>query len=236
MLRHLFTARAGGVSAAPYDSLNLGHHVGDDPAAVAANRARLGVDPERIVWMDQVHSTTVRVVDAPAAAPLPATDAVVTDRPGVVLAVLVADCVPVLLGDAEAGVVAAVHAGRKGAAAGIVPAALETMVSLGARPERVTAWLGPAAGGASYEVPAAMSADVERTLPGSRSTTTAGTCGLDLRRGLAAQLRAAGVAEIHVDPADTIADARFFSHRREGTTGRQAGLVWCERGLQDDRD
>ena len=81
-----------------------------------------------------------------------------------------------------------------------------------------------------------MAADVERTLPGSRSTTAAGTCGLDLRRGLAAQLRAAGVAEIHVDPADTITDARFFSHRREGTTGRQAGLVWCERGSEDDRD
>src|SRR5690349_19422720 len=114
--RRVVTDRRGGRSVSPYDTFNLGDHVGDDPAAVAANRARvareLGVGEDRLVWMQQVHGTGVAVVDGPQDGAVAATDALVTATRGLVLAVLVADCVPVLLADHERGVVAAVHAGR----------------------------------------------------------------------------------------------------------------------------
>ena len=140
------TGGAAGLRS-PYDSFNLGDHVGDDPADVAANRARvareLGVAEDRLVWMNQVHGTGVAVVDGPQDGAVPATDALVTATPGLVLCVLVADCVPVLLADHATGVVAAVHAGREGVRQGVVPAALSAMASLGARARHVTALLGP---------------------------------------------------------------------------------------------
>lgn len=231
-VRRAITTRAGGVSTAPFDSFNLGDHVGDDPAAVAANRARLardlGVAADRVVWMEQLHTRTVTVVDGPVAEPVPATDGIVTNRRDLVLAVLTADCVPVLLSDDEAGVVAAVHAGRVGARVGIVPEALRVMIELGARPERIGAFLGPAASGERYEVPAAMQADVEQHLPGSACRTTAGTPGLDLRAGIRRQLLAAGVAAVAVDPRCTIGDTTLFSHRRGAPTGRLASVIWMD--------
>ncbi|MGZ4548219.1 MAG: peptidoglycan editing factor PgeF [Blastococcus sp.] len=228
--RRVVTDRRGGASAAPYDTFNLGAHVGDDAAAVAANRARvareLRVPEDRLVWMTQVHGTGVAVVDGPQQGPVPDVDALVTATPGLVLCVLVADCVPVLLADPVAGVVAAVHAGREGVRQGVVPAALAAMTRLGARPGNVTALLGPAVCGACYEVPAAMQAEVARAVPDAAVRTRRGTPGLDLRAGLDARLRAAGVAEVVHDPRCTVEDPRLFSHRREGVTGRQAGLVW----------
>ncbi|MGZ4565856.1 MAG: peptidoglycan editing factor PgeF [Blastococcus sp.] len=228
--RRVVTDRRGGASAAPYDTSNLGEHVGDDAAAVAANRARvareLRVPEDRLVWMTQVHGTGVAVVDGPQQGPVPDVDALVTATPGLVLCVLVADCVPVLLADPVAGVVAAVHAGREGVRQGVVPAALAAMTRLGARPGNVTALLGPAVCGACYEVPAAMQAEVARAVPDAAVRTRRGTPGLDLRAGLDARLRAAGVAEVVHDPRCTVEDPRLFSHRREGVTGRQAGLVW----------
>jgi YfiH family protein len=228
--RRVVTDRRGGRSAPPYDTFNLGAHVGDDPAAVAANRSRvareLGVPEDRLVWMTQVHGTGVAVVDGPQSGPVPDVDALVTATPGLVLCVLVADCVPVLLADAAAGVVAAVHAGREGVRKGVVPAALAAMTRLGARPGNTTALLGPAVCGACYEVPAAMQADVARVAPAAAVRTRKGTPGLDLRAGLAEGLRAAGVAEVVHDPRCTVEDPRLFSHRRDGVTGRQAGLVW----------
>ncbi|MBC3185227.1 peptidoglycan editing factor PgeF [Corynebacterium sp. zg-331] len=232
-VRKVVTSRAGGVSPAPYDSLNLALHVEDDPQVVLANRRRLarvvGVPTGRFVWMEQLHTNTVTVVEGPSDEPVAATDALVTTAPNLVLAVLVADCVPVLLSDARAGVVAAVHAGRLGTRNGIVPRAVEAMVGCGAHPRDIHALLGPAAAGESYEVPEAMARDVDGRVPGSYVRTRAGTPGLDLRAGIAGQLRAVGVRAIDVDPRDTIADEQFFSHRREGRTGRQAGLVWIER-------
>ncbi|MDK8449560.1 peptidoglycan editing factor PgeF [Corynebacterium mastitidis] len=229
-VRKVFTTRAGGVSAAPYDSFNLGLHVGDDPQSVRANRRRLarvvGVPAERFVWMEQLHTNTVTVVSEPAREPVAATDALVTTAPNLVLAVLVADCVPVLLSDATAGVVAAVHAGRLGARNGILARTVEAMRRCGATPGNIHALLGPAASGDSYEVPEEMARDVDERLPGSYARTQAGTPGLDLRAGLERQLREVGVRAVDVDPRDTIADRDFFSHRREGVTGRQAGLVW----------
>jgi YfiH family protein len=204
--------------------------VGDDPAAVAANRARLareiGVPEDRLVWMSQVHGTGVAVVDGPQAGPLPDTDAVVTATPGLVLGVLAADCVPVLLADHVTGVVAAVHAGREGVRRGVLPAALSAMASLGARARHVSALLGPAVCGSCYEVPEDMQADVARVAPAAAVRTRRGTPGLDLRAGLEEMLRRAGVTEVVHDPRCTVEDRTLFSHRRDGVTGRQAGIVW----------
>ncbi|MFT4124803.1 MAG: peptidoglycan editing factor PgeF [Gordonia sp. (in: high G+C Gram-positive bacteria)] len=231
-VHRVVTTRSGGVSRAPYDSFNLGDHVGDDPAAVAANRARLaahlGLADSSVVWMEQIHGRTVTVVDQPPGAPVPATDALVTTTPGLALAVLTADCVPVLLSDDEAGVIAAVHAGRVGARIGIVPETLTAMVALGARPERIGAFLGPAAGGEAYEVPEPMQRDVEKHLPGSACRTNRGTAGLDVRAGLRRQLLAAGVAAVAIDPRCTISDPDLFSHRRQAPTGRLASVIWID--------
>lgn len=239
-VRRVVTTRAGGVSVAPYASFNLGDHVGDDPEAVAANRHRLadqiGVDDEHLIWMEQIHSRNVTIVDAPASAPLPATDALVTATPGLALAVLTADCVPVLLSDDEAGVIAAVHAGRVGARIGIVPQTLAAMVDLGARPDRIGAFLGPAASGRRYEVPAHMQRDVEEHLPGSACVTDKGTPGIDLHAGLRRQLLAAGVAAVAEDPRCTITDAGLFSHRRGAPTGRLASVIWIDTAAGRDGD
>ena len=230
--RRVVTTRAGGVSAPPYDSFNLGDHVGDDPAAVEANRRRLasviGLPFERFVWMEQIHSRNVTVVDGPVDGPVPATDALVTRDIGLALVTLSADCVSVLLADEEAGVVAAAHAGRIGARIGIVPRVVEAMVDLGARPERIGAFLGPAASGRRYEVPAAMRDDVEAHLPGSATRTAKGTPGLDLRAGLRRQLLDLGVSAVAEDPRCTIEDTMLFSHRRSAPTGRLASVIWLE--------
>ncbi|WP_207514088.1 peptidoglycan editing factor PgeF [Mycolicibacterium celeriflavum] len=231
-IRRVTTTRVGGVSAPPFDTFNLGDHVGDDPGAVAANRKRLsaavGLGEHGIVWMNQVHSDHVVVVDQPPDAPVDNTDALVTTRPRLALAVVTADCVPVLLGDARAGVVAAVHAGRVGAQKGVVARTVETMISLGARAEDISALLGPAVSGRNYEVPEAMAAEVERTLPGSRTTTAKNTPGLDLPAGISRQLTTLGVTAIDVDPRCTVEDRDLFSHRRDAPTGRLASLVWME--------
>ena len=228
--RVVVTDRRGGRSASPYDTFNLGAHVGDAPADVAANRERLarelGVPGERLVWMTQVHGAHVTVVDGPQEAPVPDTDALVTTARGLVLCVLVADCVPVLLTDASAGVVAAVHAGREGVRTKVVPAALAAMARLGSRPQDVSALLGPAVCGACYEVPREMQADVARVVSGAAVRTRQGTPGLDLRAGIAEQLGRAGVRQVAHDPRCTVEDRFLFSHRRDGVTGRQAGLVW----------
>ncbi|MFI5781547.1 peptidoglycan editing factor PgeF [Nocardia sp. NPDC051570] len=231
-VRRVTTTRAGGSSKAPYDSFNLGDHVGDDPEAVRRNRLRLaegiGLAAGRLVWMEQVHGRSVAIVDGPREEPVPVTDALVTTVPNLALVVLTADCVPILLSDDEAGVIAAVHAGRVGARIGIVPRVLEAMISVGARPERIGAFLGPAAGGRSYEVPAAMRDDVEAHLPGSATTTAKGTPALDLRAGIRRQLEAAGVSGVAVDPRCTIEDKTLFSHRRGAPTGRLASVIWMD--------
>ncbi|MEE2034431.1 peptidoglycan editing factor PgeF [Rhodococcus chondri] len=230
--RRVVTTRAGGVSPPPYDTFNLADHVGDDPAAVAANRRRLaavlGLPPERFVWMEQIHGRNVTVVEGPVSGPVPATDALVTREVGLALVTASADCVSVLLSDEEAGVIAAVHAGRIGARIGIVPRVLEVMIEQGARPERIGAFLGPAASGRRYEVPAAMRDDVEAHLPGSATHTAQGTPGLDLHAGLRRQLLEHGVAAVAEDPRCTIDDATLFSHRRGAPTGRFASIIWLE--------
>lgn len=203
---------------------------------MAANRVRLaqriGLHPDRVVWMDQVHGDRVQLVENPepgrAHPTVAATDALVTTAPGLALAVVSADCVPVLLADARAGVVAAVHAGRVGAAKGVVRRTLAVMFDNGARPEDISALLGPAVSGAHYEVPAAMADEVEAALPGSRTRTSQNTPGLDLRCGIARQLTDSGVRAIDIDPRCTVADPSLFSHRRDAPTGRLASVIWMQ--------
>ena len=227
----MMTTRVGGVSCAPYDSFNLGDHVGDDSASVAHNRAHLahviGLPKDRILYMEQIHSSTVTVVNSALASPLEATDAIVTTERDLALVVLTADCVPLLLSDDVSGIIAAIHAGRRGARNGIVKATMEAMIQCGAKPAHMHALVGAAASGEQYEVPADMVRDVEAHLPGSASTTRWGTSGLDLRRGLVRQLMGLGVTAIDADPRCTITDKEtFFSYRRDGVTGRQAAVVW----------
>ncbi|MFF4249283.1 peptidoglycan editing factor PgeF [Streptomyces sp. NPDC001822] len=229
-----FTDRWGGVSAAPYAELNLGGAVGDDPAAVRTNRERaaraLGLDPAGVVWMNQVHGRDVAVVDGPwgDASEIPAVDAVVTARRGLALAVLTADCTPVLLADATAGVVAAAHAGRPGLVAGVVPAVIEAMTALGAEPSRIVAHTGPAVCGRCYEVPEQMRADVAGAVPAAWSTTSWGTPAVDVTAGVHAQLDELGVGDRKVSPFCTLESADHFSYRRDRTTGRLAGYVWLD--------
>jgi YfiH family protein len=231
-VRRVVTTRAGGASRPPYDSFNLADHVGDDEGDVYANRKRLaaelGLTEDRLAWMEQVHGRTATIVDGSETKAAEATDALVTATPGVALVVLVADCVPILLADAEAGVVSAVHAGRVGARVGVVPAAVAAMREAGAEPHRIEALLGPAICGDCYEVPAAMAADVEKHVPGSACKTRKGTPGLDLRAGLWRQLADLGVGKIGVDPRCTNEDKTLFSYRRDGTTGRIAGITWID--------
>ena len=228
------TDRYGGSSPAPYDELNLGVHVGDDPAHVGFNRwlvgEQFGVPPDHLVFMQQVHGTGVAVVDGPMSAghPPPEADALVTSRPGLALVVLVADCAPVLLTgtrDDGTGVVGVAHAGRRGMAGGIVAATLAAMADQGVDPVGIAALVGPTICGRCYEVPESLQAEVADIEPAARSTSRSGTPALDVRAGVVAQLRAAGVTSVDVDPTCTAESASLYSHRRDGVTGRFAGIA-----------
>ncbi|WP_340380748.1 peptidoglycan editing factor PgeF [Streptomyces sp. SS7] len=228
-----FTDRWGGVSAAPYEELNLGGAVGDDTAAVHANRqlaARsLGLDPSDVVWMNQVHGADAAVVEEPwGDRPVPRVDAIVTGRRGLALAVLTADCTPVLLADPVAGVAAAAHAGRPGMVAGIVPAAVRAMVELGAEPSRIVARTGPAVCGRCYEVPEQMRAEVAAVEPAAHAETSWGTPAVDVTAGVHAQLDRLGVCDREQSPVCTRESGDHFSYRRDRATGRLAGYVWLD--------
>ncbi|MFF4989892.1 peptidoglycan editing factor PgeF [Streptosporangium saharense] len=224
------TDRHGGVSAKPYESRNLGGLCGDDPEAVAANRARTAAEfgLERVVFMRQVHSAAVRYVTEPFGDDPPPLDGVCTDVPGLGLAALCADCAPVLLADPVAGLVGAAHSGRVGTVLGVVPALVEEMAGHGADPARMIALIGPMACGSCYEVPAALRAEVAAVLPEAWSITRDDTPALDLRAAITSQLGKAGVREVTHDTRCTIETADLFSHRGEGQTGRFAGYVWLE--------
>lgn len=227
-VRAAFTSRVGGVSPVPWDTLNLGALVQDDPARVAANRGAVqawaGVP---LSWGHQVHGTTVRVADgSPDAGEC---DALVVLGPGAGAAVLVADCMPILIADPDAGLAAAIHAGRRGLFAGVIQSALAELVRHGARPDRMRAAIGPCIRGQHYEVPAAMRDEAAAILPETACFTEDGTPGLDLPAGARAVLRDAGVSDVLDTGLDTATDDRFFSHRRAqrsgATTGRFAGVV-----------
>jgi YfiH family protein len=225
-----FTLRQGGVSASPYASLNLGIHVGDAPAAVAQNRARVRralALPAEPCWVEQVHGIRVLELDQTPRQPLPEADAIVCRAPGAVAVVQVADCLPVLFATRDGSVVAAAHAGWRGLCAGVLEA---TVAQLGAAPASVVAWLGPAIGPAHFEVGAevraAFLAHDERAgqgfVPNARGRWQ---CDLSL---LARQrLLDAGVSTVAGGTWCTYADPeRFFSYRRDGQCGRMAALIW----------
>ncbi|XAS65322.1 polyphenol oxidase family protein [Micrococcaceae bacterium Sec5.8] len=217
---------------------NLALHVGDDPAEVRARRRdiELALDfgDRRFHYMNQVHGNSVAVIGTavPAearAADVPTADALVSL--GEPLAVMVADCVPlVLIGDRPRGegpVLAVVHAGRPGVASAVVPAAVARMQELGA--SAIAAWIGPSVCGQCYEVPADMRDDVAAVVPAARCTTARGTPGLDLPAAVRSQLQAAGVV-VEYSGHCTVEDPGLFSYRRDPCTGRFAGLVWADAG------
>jgi polyphenol oxidase len=234
-LARAVTDRSGGTSAGPYAGLNLGDHVGDDPAAVAKNRAALaecvGVEPARLVVARQVHGTTAAIVDGPWADvpwadPALEVDALVTREPGLVLAVLVADCVPLMLVAPGEGVVGVAHAGRRGMADGIVPATLAAMRELGATD--VLATVGPSICGRCYEVPLDMRDRVAGRQPVAAAVSRHGTPSIDVAAGVLEQLRGE-VSDVVQLPGCTAEDDAYYSYRRDGVTGRFAGLAWIEK-------
>lgn len=217
-----FTDRYGGVSAAPFDSLNLALVGHDDPQDCRRNIALLLADfaPEaELCDMEQVHGRKVRY----AAGPRLKCDALITDQSETVLMVRVADCVPVLLADPGAGVIGAAHAGREGTAAGVIGACVEEMRGLGAAD--ITAWVGPHVCGGCYEVPVGLQEQVAAAEPATYSTTSWGTPALDLGAGVRAQLERCGVDVVDAGHC-TFESADLYSYRRDGAaSGRGAGLI-----------
>ncbi len=240
-IRHGFFTRAGGVSAGLYAGLNVGVGSADERASVIENRARvaawLGVASGHLVTAYQVHSPDVLVVDGPIEGERPKVDALVTARPGLALGVLTADCGPILFADGEAGVIAAAHAGWKGALTGIVENTLGAMEGLGARRERIVAVLGPSISAASYEVGPEF---VERLLAedggnGAYLTPSARPAHamFDLPRYTLDRLARAGV-EAHAAGGCTYAQEDLFysyrraTHRNEPDYGRQISAIVME--------
>lgn len=241
----LFTGRAGGVSCAPYSTLNMSDAVGDEDDAVRRNRelvaAACGLSAAEMAWMHQVHGSDVvrvRCGSPPAGLPQvaavesavisapPRADAIFTDAPDTALCVLVADCAPVLMADPLARIAGAAHAGREGMAAGVVPALVAAMCGAGAAPARMRAVIGPSICGGCYEVPAALHDRVAAAVPQASCVTRAGTPGIDIRAGVEAQLASLGVRSITGDRRCTAETPDLFSYRRDRSTGRFAGLVW----------
>ncbi|MCW2669304.1 MAG: hypothetical protein JWO27_1201 [Frankiales bacterium] len=225
--RGVFTTRAGGVSLPPWDSLNLAVHVDDAFAKVQRNRdlvvEQLGLDG--LAFGKQVHGNGVRVVrglSKKTSRGLDDTDGLVTTVPGIGLAMLGADCLPVLL--AADGVVGAAHVGRPGLAKGVLPEVVRVMRAEGAG--EISAVIGPGICGLCYEVPPSMAGEVEKAAPGSRATTRQGTTSVDLTAGATRQLTGLGVAVRTVGGCTLEQPDLFFSYRRDGLTGRHGGIVW----------
>ncbi|MFA6313428.1 MAG: peptidoglycan editing factor PgeF [Sterolibacterium sp.] len=230
-VRALVTTRSGGHSATPYAGLNLATHVGDDPLAVAANRRSLRLGsrplPADPLWLEQVHGT--RVVAAESYREPAVADACIARTPGLVCAVLSADCLPLLLCAEDASAVAAVHAGWRGLSAGVIEACVAAM---GTPPARLLAWLGPAIGPQAYEV-----GDEVREVFCRQDAAAAlafvprqpGKWWCDLYLLARQRLAALGVQRVSGGEYCTYSDAaRFYSYRRDGVTGRMASCIWLE--------
>jgi YfiH family protein len=229
-VRAAFTTRLGGVSHAPWDSFNLGAHVGDVPAHVAANRARLREVlelPEEPGWLSQVHGAAVVDLDVSRAPGIPTADAAVTGAAGRACVIMVADCLPVLFASRDGRRIGAAHAGWRGLAAGVLE---NTVAALGVDPAELVAWLGPAILQPNFEVGADVrdaflagdAGAADYFAPNTRGRWQADLVGLARRR-----LRALGVTDLSGGEWCTVADPRrFFSHRRDGQGGRMAALNW----------
>jgi YfiH family protein len=234
-VRALFTLRSDGASRAPYASFNLARHVGDDPEAVSQNRRQLcrAHDlPREPLWLEQVHG--IQVVDADQVLPTdlaqtpPRGDAAVSSQAGAVLAVMVADCLPVLFAARDGSAVAVAHAGWRGLAAGVLEATAAAMGGHGP----LQAWLGPAISSAHFEVGPEVREAFMGHDPAAAAAFTANSRGrwqCDLQALTRTRLAAAGVSSVYADSGCTYAEPqRFYSYRRDGTTGRMAALIWLE--------
>jgi YfiH family protein len=234
-VRAAFSLRSGGASAPPWNTLNLGVHVGDDLAAVAENRRRLANAlrlPAEPMWLDQVHGHAVFDLDRmgrPEPGLRPQADAAVTCGAAAVLAIQVADCLPVLLASDDGRVLGAAHAGWRGLAAGVLEATVKAMQ---VPPERLSAWLGPCIGPAHFEVGEEVRAAFLATQPDAESAFVPNPRGrwqCDLPRLARARLAGLGITQLAGGHWCTAADpVRFFSHRRDQRTGRMAALIWRE--------
>lgn len=215
----VFTTRRNGASLAPYESLNLAQHVGDSPETVARNRELLSKITGPIQFMNQVHGDEVVEVKRIGAAPT--CDALITREPGIALAVMVADCIPLLLSSST--VVGAVHVGRRGLMNSVAIKAVEAMRKLGA--DQIHAQLGPSICGRCYEVPQELADEVVAKHPAASSLTNNLTPALDLPRALIADLVANSVT-YEASTICTLENDEYFSYRRHNITGRNAGVVW----------
>jgi len=223
MSRSLFTSREGGVSSAPYESFNLATHVGDDRAKVLENREILaqhfGMVLEKFFFMNQVHGRDVAIIDEHSrSSELPTVDALFTSRKDLSLVVLVADCIPLLLHSERA--VAAVHVGRQGLVKGVFEATLDLFKSHGITSSEMRAELGPSICGQCYEVDGAMFDDVTNQIP---ATASSDSC-LNIEAGLVSLLEENGIAWSSLGEC-TAHNNAYFSYRRDGVTGRQAGVI-----------
>jgi YfiH family protein len=226
-VKALQTTRLGGVSAAPYDSLNLGLHVGDDPVRVNRNRQSLApYMPSEPVWMEQVHG--IEVANADAAACRVVADASVAKQRGSVCVVMTADCLPVLLCDEGGTVVGAAHAGWKGLVAGVIEA---TVKEMGVAPEKLMAWLGPAIGPHAFEVGedvrAAFMAHDAQAATAFVPLAAAGKYRADIVRLARQRLNALGISRVYGGTFCTYHQQdKFYSYRRDGVTGRMGTFIW----------
>jgi YfiH family protein len=225
------TRDLAGHSRPPFERFNLGLRCGDEPAAVAANRALLAQRlplPSAPVWLQQVHGTDVHVADE-AGSGEPVADGAVSRRAGVTLAVLTADCLPVLFASEDGGAIGVAHAGWRGLAAGVLE---RTLQRLGCAPGGVLAWIGPGIGAASYEVGGDVREaflDHDAAAAGAFMPTRPGHWRCDLAALARRRLAAAGVTLVYGGDFDTFTDPRFYSYRREPRTGRFATLIWRSR-------
>ena len=215
----VFTTRRNGASLAPYESLNLAQHVGDDAQTVARNRELLAKITGPVQFMNQVHGDDV--VEVKTLIDDPTCDALITTVPGIALAVMVADCIPLLLSSST--VAGAVHVGRRGLMNSVAIKAVEAMRALGAG--QIHAQLGASICGRCYEVPQEMADEVTVKHPAASSLTNNLTPALDLPRALIADLVAIGVT-YEASPICTLENNEYFSYRRHNITGRNAGVVW----------
>ena len=215
----VFTTRRNGASLAPYESLNLAQHVGDSAETVARNRELLSKITGPIQFMNQVHGD--EVVEVKSLIDDPTCDALITTVPGIALAVMVADCIPLLLSSST--VVGAVHVGRRGLMNSVAVKAVDAMRKLGA--DQIHAQLGPSICGRCYEVPQKLADEVVAKHPAASSLTNNLTPALDLPRALIADLVASGVT-YEASAICTLENDEYFSYRRHNITGRNAGVVW----------
>lgn len=226
-VRVLQTTRRGGLSKPPYDSLNLGDHVGDDAMSVATNRQTLsGHVPSEPVWLNQVHG--IQVINAATAGCLPEADAAYATAHRTVCCVMTADCLPILVCDDSGTVVAAIHAGWRGLLNGVIE---QSIAAMQAQPSDLMAWLGPAIGPAAFEVgDDVRGAFLQRNIEADAAFSRSGSKWLaDIYLLARQRLGGCGITRVYGGNLCTFSDTlRFFSYRRDGVTGRMATMIWLE--------